>query len=103
MFEQLFSPGISVSLEPPTIKNYKYYTSLLGFKDDEYILLDFPSIVSRSCPLDDHEPCIIRFVSEGKAYTSRTFILKVMRYPFSLLFIKYPRFIEQTPSEDFHL
>jgi c-di-GMP-binding flagellar brake protein YcgR len=96
MPNQLFISGIPASLELPRVKSNKFNTIFLGCKEGEYVFLDFPpSQTGQYIPLEENEPCIIRFVKEGKVYGFQSFIEKVIKSPLPFLLIKYPESIDQ--------
>jgi c-di-GMP-binding flagellar brake protein YcgR len=94
MTNSLFNPGTLVTLELPRDKNLKLKTSFLGYKEEEYIFLDFPSSKTGYLPIEDDAPCIIRFVTNGQVYGFQSFILKILKHPFPFLIIKYPQSLE---------
>jgi c-di-GMP-binding flagellar brake protein YcgR len=95
MTELLFKPGTPISLELPRENNSKLNTFFLGSKKDEYVFVDFPFTSNRYLPVEEDAPCIVRFVTDGKVYAFQSFILKVIKHPFSFLLIAYPQSVDQ--------
>lgn len=89
---EIFLPGTPVMFEIPRSLEGKCPTYFRGYKEDHYIILDYPNNANGiPIPLKDQTPCIIRFIFAGKVYAFESEIIRAVRYPFPLVFIQYPQ------------
>ncbi len=88
---RIFMPGTHVMFEVPRLLNSKSQTFIRGCKENAYIILDYPGN-SDGVPLTlkDQMKCVVRFLSQGKAYAFESQIQKTIRYPYPFIFITYP-------------
>lgn len=92
---EIFLPGTPVMFEIPRSLEGKCPTYFRGYKEDHYIILDYPNNANGiPVPLKDQTSCIIRFIYEGKVYAFKSEIIRAVRYPFPLVFIQYPQALD---------
>ena len=88
---RIFMPGTQVKFEVPRTLDTKGQTFFRGYREDHYIILDYPCNDNRvPLPLKDKMKCIVRFLYQGKAYAFESEIQRTARYPYPFIFINYP-------------
>lgn len=73
----------------------KYYCKCRGVSSLKYIILQTASMIPQQYDLREGDPLILRYVFQGNVWGFKTNIIKAITTPFRLLFIDYPKEIEQ--------
>lgn len=68
--------------------------TFLGLEGEKYLILRVPGHVQVFDQLRQGKPVIVRYVSEGCVYGFRTQVMAQITYPFPMVFLTYPRAIE---------
>ncbi|MBA4393586.1 MAG: hypothetical protein C0407_08540 [Desulfobacca sp.] len=88
----IFLPGTKALIEIPQLLDSKSQTFFRGYKEDQFIILDFPHDAKGGpLPLKDLMPCIVRFFFQGKEYSFKSEIQKILPNTYPLVFINYPQ------------
>ncbi len=100
MDEEIFEVGRHVSIET----DYKYYltTRLIGWERDQYLITGIAQSGGKRDALKVHDHCKVRFLKDGVAYGFETRILSISPHPFPLIFLQYPKTIEQFTIRKYH-
>lgn len=100
MNDDIFEVGLPISIET----DYKYYltTNLLGWQRDVFLITDYVSSTGIGGHLKINDRCKMRFLKEGIAYGFETKIISISAHPFPVMFLAYPKDIEQFAIRKFN-
>lgn len=91
----IFLPGTPVMFDVSRAFSLKGQTFFRGFKEGHYLIIDLPNDENGAAlVLKDEMPCILRFLFQGKVYAFQSEIIRVVRYPYPFVFIRYPEEID---------
>jgi len=66
---------ISFDSDPSQKSSPRYSSTLRGWRSPAYILIDRPTVGGRSAPVQENQPCVVRFVHGGRACAFDTVVL----------------------------
>ena len=69
--------------------------ALLGWKENGFLITEWPQYKGRPVEVSDQAPCVVRYLTEGRMVGFRTEVCAVQHVPEPLLFLVYPTKIEQ--------
>jgi c-di-GMP-binding flagellar brake protein YcgR len=92
--ENLFSPGLPLSIELPFLEKIRCASFFRGCKEYHYILIDHPVHNGLPVLLENNKPCVVRFIYEGNVFGFSGHIISAIRQPFPLVFLTYPHQLE---------
>lgn len=75
----------------------KFPTRLLGWRGGRFLLVGLPQDEGRPVRLPEGVEVVLRYVLEGEVYGLRTRVLKVQFHPAPLVFLEFPKEIENVP------
>jgi hypothetical protein len=78
-------------------KELKFPTTLLGWREGRFLMAALPRTEGRPAPVAEGQEVILRYVLEGEVYGLRAGVLKVQYQPEPLLFLEFPKEIENVP------
>ncbi len=91
-----FTPGARLIIEFPSIFKRRYYSSIIGHKQEQYIIIDHPVQDKRPLLLDEGMVCMVRYIEGGVACGFKTQVIGVSSRPYSLVFLEFPRSVESS-------
>lgn len=100
MNQDIFDVGRNVSIET----DYKYYLTarLIGWERNLFLIVALTHSAGKKEPLKVHDTCKIRFLKDGVAYGFETIILTVVSHPYPVIFLQYPKTVEEFTLRKFH-
>lgn len=72
-----------------------YGSTVLGWKNHAWLVCEWPIQLGHDEVVEGGTPCTISYFHEGKLVGYRTEIRDLMRFPVPLLFVAYPKTIEE--------
>lgn len=75
--------------------NLECSATLLGWKDETFLISELPYAKGRGIQLKPHVPCVVHYLLDGNMIGYRTAIRSVQLEPEPLLFLQFPVRIEQ--------
>jgi hypothetical protein len=75
----------------------KYPTRLLGWRPGRFLLVGLPQEEGHPAQIPEGAEVILRYVLDGEVYGLRARVLKVQFHPAPLLFLDFPKEIENVP------
>lgn len=91
-----FTPGARIIIEFPSLFKRRFYSSIIGHKQEQYIIIDHPAQDKRPLRLEEGMVCMVRYIEKGLACGFKTQIVGVSSRPYSLVFLEFPRSIESS-------
>jgi hypothetical protein len=89
-------PGLALFLEYRIGgQSIKLKTTLVGFREDEYLIIQTPRKEGTVLALPEGAELIIRFLASGRVYGFPAHVLRVLGPPFYLAFLAYPHTCEK--------
>lgn len=100
MDHNIFEVGRNVSIET----DYKYYLTarLIGWERNLFLIVSLTHTGGKREQLKVHDACKIRFLKDGVAYGFESTILASILHPYPVIFLQYPKTIEQFTIRKFH-
>jgi len=94
MDDNIFEVGQSISIET----HYKCFhtTHLIGWMEDLYLVTGVVQTSGKTGQLKVNDICGMRYLKDGIAYGFVTRVLAINFHPFPVMFIEYPKTIEQS-------
>ena len=92
--ENLFSPGLPLTIEIPFLEKIRCTSSFRGCKEYHYVLIDHPIHNGLRVLVESNKPCVVRFIHEGNVFGFSGHIISVIKQPFPLVFLTYPDQLE---------
>ncbi len=92
----MFHPGLEVFIEREMgSQKLRAKTRLIGLKPGKFLIFDMPLFDGTSAFTVSGEPCVVRFVDEGRVvgFTSR--VIQIHYDPAPLLFLEFPPDVEK--------
>lgn len=78
-------------------RELKFPTRLLGWREGRFLLVALPRAEGRPAPVSDGQEVILRYVLDGEVFGLRAPVLKAQYHPEPLLFLGFPKEIENVP------
>ncbi|HMS85138.1 MAG TPA: flagellar brake protein [Nitrospira sp.] len=72
-----------------------YGSTLLGWKDHAWLVCEWPVLLSHDQRVESGTPCTVSYLHEGKLVGYRSEIRDLMRSPVPLLFVAFPKAVEE--------
>ncbi len=72
-----------------------YGTTLLGWKDHEWLVCEWPLQLGHDQQIAGGTPCTVSYLHDGKLVGYRSEIRELMTVPVPLLFVAYPKSVEE--------
>jgi hypothetical protein len=95
------TPGTPLFLEYRIAgQSLKLKTSLVGLRENEYLIIQTPRKEGALFPLPEGAEMIIRFLASGHVYGFPACVSRVLGPPFYLTFLAYPVSIEKVSLRD---
>lgn len=91
-----FTPGARIIIEFPSLFKRRFYSSIMGYKQEQYIIIDHPAWDKRPLLLDEGMVCMVRYIENGLACGFKTQVIGVSSRPYPLVFLEFPRSIESS-------
>ena len=91
-----FTPGARLIIEFPSLFKRRYYSFIIGHKQEQYIIIDHPVQGNRPLRLDEGMVCMVRYIENGLACGFKTEVIGVSNRPYSLVFLEFPRSVESS-------
>jgi c-di-GMP-binding flagellar brake protein YcgR len=95
------APGTALFLEYRIGgQSIKLKTTLVGFREEEYLIIQTPRKEGALFALPEAAEMIIRFLASGHVYGFPAHVLRVLGPPFYLTFLAFPQSIETVSLRD---
>ncbi len=92
----VFEPGLRVSVVAMSAIKAKFVSYLIGYKPDEYVILEHPLTGGVPIRLEEGTFWAVNFVSRGSIFSFQAQVLYTIRYPIRLVFVGYPASLDRT-------
>jgi len=94
--ESFLSVGLSLKLSL-TLDRQKvmYGSTLLGWKEHAWLVCEWPLQLGHDQPVAEGTPCTVSYLHDGKLVGYHSEIRDVITAPVPLLFVAYPRVVEE--------
>jgi hypothetical protein len=92
--ENLFSPGLPLSIELPFIEKIRCTSFFRGCKEYHYVLIDHPIHNGIPVLIENNKSFVVRFIHDGNVFGYSGHIIAIIKKPFPLVFLTYPDQLE---------
>lgn len=90
--------GLSLQLSLPAEgTGAQYGASVLGWKERQWIVCEWPFHLGQPIPCAPGTPCLLRYIYNGKLIGYRTDVLHAQLQPFPFLWLAFPVTLEEVP------
>ncbi len=81
-------------------KKMRLSSKLVGIEEDKYIIIKIPSMLTGLDILNKGNGIIVKYLEKGTAFVFTSYILQLISSPEMLLFVEYPKKIEDHNIRD---
>ena len=91
----LFVPGLRIKVMARSSAKSRMITQLVGYKPKRYLALEPPVVNGVHVRMEKGTEWTVSFINEGTVYSFASWVLGASAHPFHLLFLSYPKEVEQ--------